>query len=239
MEQHTEILIVPDVHGRDFWLPALAYPGEIIFLGDYADPYPQEGISAGRAFENFQIILDFKKANPGNVTLLIGNHELHYYDSSYRSSRFSFEYYEKYHEILTSDSYRDFFQLCKQTGDCLFIHAGLLKGWYDLHFDEFKHLGDTLEEQINRFFEQNKEAFYEVSSLRGGLHDFGSPIWADIQEHQVEKEHYPPNLIQIIGHTQLMSKTYFSQGNIRLLDNRKLYLLKDQEIMDYKPGMNL
>ncbi len=43
------ILVVPDVHGRKFWETALDYPGEIIFLGDYTDPYPREGITMADA----------------------------------------------------------------------------------------------------------------------------------------------------------------------------------------------
>ena len=43
-----DCLIIPDVHGRDFWKDAAnRFPGNIVFLGDYLDPYPLEEI--GRA----------------------------------------------------------------------------------------------------------------------------------------------------------------------------------------------
>lgn len=48
-----DCLIIPDVHGRDFWKDAAnRFPGNIVFLGDYLDPYPLEGISPDEAFTN-------------------------------------------------------------------------------------------------------------------------------------------------------------------------------------------
>ena len=36
----TKILIIPDVHGRNFWKePCNNWKGKIVFLGDYHDPY--------------------------------------------------------------------------------------------------------------------------------------------------------------------------------------------------------
>lgn len=79
-----DCLIIPDVHGRDFWKDAAnRFPGNIVFLGDYLDPYPLEGISPDEAFTNFQEILSFKKANPDRVTLLLGNHDLQYFSKAY------------------------------------------------------------------------------------------------------------------------------------------------------------
>ncbi len=43
------MLIVPDIHGRDFWKePVRDALGKehILFLGNYLDPYESEGISA-------------------------------------------------------------------------------------------------------------------------------------------------------------------------------------------------
>ena len=50
----NDILIIPDVHGREFWKEAKDYPGKIVFLGDYLDPYTYyEGITTEQALENF------------------------------------------------------------------------------------------------------------------------------------------------------------------------------------------
>ncbi|MDE5880282.1 MAG: hypothetical protein K2H60_01000 [Muribaculaceae bacterium] len=41
-----DIIVIPDLHGRTFWKEAVEkYPdADTIFLGDYLDPYPNEGI---------------------------------------------------------------------------------------------------------------------------------------------------------------------------------------------------
>ncbi|MDR0546440.1 MAG: metallophosphoesterase [Dysgonamonadaceae bacterium] len=225
-----EILIIPDVHGRTFWEAALPYQGEIIFLGDYTDPYPAEGITQAKAYDVFSEIVKFKQENPDRVTLLIGNHELHYYNRNFQASRFSTEYYPKYHAILTGETTANLFQVCKQVDNYLFIHAGITKGWYDLHKNELPALGDNLETQINSLFLQNQEAFFEISGERGGWHLYGSPLWADVREYLYEQEPFNQDIIQIIGHTQIRTTEPFVAKNIRLVDNRQLHLLKNGEL---------
>lgn len=229
----NNILIVPDVHGRTFWEAARNFKGDIIFLGDYTDPYPQEKITVKQAYDNFLRIIDFKKNNSERVTLLIGNHELHYFDDSYLCARFSSSYYKKYRRILTGKDTDYLFQLCKQVGNYFFIHAGILKEWYDRHFPNFANLGITLEEQLNCYFRINKRAFSETSALRGGFDTSGSPIWADIREYMGEKEHFSNQIEQIVGHTLIENDKPYIHDNIILLDNMKVYLLKDDEIEAY------
>ena len=59
MEKDIKLLIVPDVHGRDFWREPVMdnLDKEIVFLGDYLDPYPSEGVTKTRAIEVFDEIL--------------------------------------------------------------------------------------------------------------------------------------------------------------------------------------
>ena len=231
----NDILIVPDIHGRDFWFPALDYQGEIIFLGDYTDPYPQENFTEEDAYQGLLKIVQFKQQHPDRVTLLIGNHELHYYNTQFQAGRFSKEYYPKYNEILTGDETKELFQICKQVDNYLFIHAGLTKGWYDHHYKDFHELGATLEEQLNAVFFKKMHIFHEAAwKYRGGLDDAGSPLWADVYELVDETEHFDPQIIQIIGHTQLIKPEPMVKDNFYLLDNRQLYLLRDNVIEKYE-----
>ena len=71
------MIVIPDVHGRTFWKDAVKNKEneEIIFEGDYLDPYPNENIPPGNALENFKEIIEFKKQHPDNVILLVGNHK--------------------------------------------------------------------------------------------------------------------------------------------------------------------
>jgi len=227
-EPDNHIVVVPDIHGRNFWKKLLdrkpIYP--IIFLGDYTDPYPNEGVSEEECYKNFLDILDFKNKYPDDITLLIGNHELHYFDEAYKCTRFSWFYYEKYKRLLEVGLDNSIFQLCKQIGNYLFIHAGILKDWYDSHKGEFLKLGNTIEEQLNKYFIVNKGAFCEISYLRWGLHNSGSPIWADIREFTSEEKLFDDNIIQIVGHTQVRSEEPVIVKNVRVLDNRNIHILQ-------------
>jgi hypothetical protein len=230
-----EILIVPDVHGRNFWTPALDYQGEVIFLGDYVDPYPQDGLSDKDGYETLLKVVDFKQKNPSRVTLLIGNHELHYFDPNFSAGRYSREYAPKYKEVLTGEGTAALFQLCKQVDNYLFIHAGITADWYKRHRRDYEALGATLEEQMNNVFLQKKHIFHEAGmQYRGGLDDSGSPLWADYREYGDEPEPFDPNIIQIIGHTQILEDEPIFLKNIRLLDNRQLYILRGDTIEKYK-----
>lgn len=81
-----EVLIFPDIHGRQFWKEAIKqfpkdqYPDlKIIFLGDYLDPYVDyDGISKEEAFINFEEILEYINSD-SRIIPLIGNHDWHYF----------------------------------------------------------------------------------------------------------------------------------------------------------------
>ncbi|MDR2650751.1 MAG: hypothetical protein LBC68_00320 [Prevotellaceae bacterium] len=81
------------------------------------------------AFQGLMEIVDFKKQNSDRVTLLIGNHELHYYFHQYACYRFDPLYFVEYKAILTGKETADMFRVCKQIDNYLFIHAGITKGW--------------------------------------------------------------------------------------------------------------
>ena len=57
------ILIIAVIHGRNFWKKAVEENidkvEKIIFLGDYLDPYPWEGITRKDAIRNFEEIINF------------------------------------------------------------------------------------------------------------------------------------------------------------------------------------
>jgi hypothetical protein len=228
----NEILIVPDVHGRNFWKPALACPGQVIFLGDYADPYSHEGFTQEDAYNGLLKIIDFKRQNPDRVILLIGNHELHYFDKHFRASRFSYQYYERYHSILTGET-AQLFQVCKQIDNYLFIHAGITNGWYDKYKNILESLGNNLEAQLNRLFLEDKKAFFEISHYRGGSHPYGSPLWADIRELYYEQVPFNSEIIQLIGHTHISDDNPLIEKTFILTDNAQLYLLKNGKTEKY------
>lgn len=77
---NNDIIVIPDIHGRQFWRRAVElYPdADTIFLGDYHDPYPAEGITNEESLANLRELFDYVKSHD-NVHLLMGNHDLNYF----------------------------------------------------------------------------------------------------------------------------------------------------------------
>ena len=203
------MLIVPDIHGRTFWKDVMRSPEDIIFLGDYLDPYEEEGISADEALENFREILKFKKENPGRVTLLLGNHDLSYIYPWMECSRHN-DLKEKEIGDIFEDS-RELFKLSHTLdGRYVFSHAGFNPIWVRKHFGDMRILEVAEENQFS------PESLYEISGFRRGWDSAGSIVWADVREFRDEDF----GCYQIFGHTQLR-EPYWGE-NFACLDCRKI-----------------
>lgn len=134
---NIEALIIPDVHGRTFWKDALnkfpieQYPNlQIIFLGDYLDPYTgYEPITKEQAFENFKEILD---VDDERITLLIGNHDWHYF-VNLDTCRIDCAREKEIEQLFIKNISK--FRLHKviKLEGCkyLFTHAGITQKWLD------------------------------------------------------------------------------------------------------------
>ena len=214
----SKILIVPDVHGRAFWHRAMELVDQvdqIVFLGDYLDPYSHEGISFDLALEEFNKILEFKKEYPDLITLLVGNHDMHYIIKDFMDcSRRNMDMLDQLHKLYNSNL--DLFNLIHIEDDWLFSHAGVYKGWMDKY--EF-----TLEDlNLKTFLGSHWPALEDLSMYRGGYNFVGSCIWADIRE-SVKNELFP-GYKQVVGHTQLNDKPYITD-KIACVDVRRCFIL--------------
>lgn len=214
----SKILIVPDVHGRAFWHRALELVDQvdqIVFLGDYLDPYSHEGISFDLALEEFNKILEFKKEYPDLITLLVGNHDMHYIIEDFMDcSRRNTAMLDQLHKLYNSNL--DLFNLIHIEDDWLFSHAGVYKGWMDKY--EF-----TLEDlNFKTFLGSHWPALEDLSMYRGGYNFVGSCVWADIRE-SIKNELFP-GYKQVVGHTQLNDKPYI-KDNIACVDVRRCFIL--------------
>ena len=227
--------IVPDVHGRQFWKHVKDFDGEIIFLGDYIDPYSDEGITRKQAIDNFLEILDFASENK-NVTMLLGNHDATYmFSKNVCKSRCDYNNYQLLQEIYRE--HKDLFKMIKTeelNGEkMIFSHAGLHPWWlqtfkkYDECFLEnfnFKSLNEYL---------QNKDFVNAISAhhflFRGGDDKVGSPIWCDIREF-INTDLSNLNFKQYVGHTQLV-KDPMRWQSVYCLDTRNIYYLTEDNIL--------
>lgn len=241
------LLIIPDVHGRTFWKTAVTRYAELptIFLGDYLDPYTSiEGILPSDALFEFRNILQYKKENPDRVTLLLGNHDVHYFDQRINSSRKDWQNHDKIAELFAKNL--EFFQLAKlvDTGgkQFLFSHAGIIPGWMEHHFEgvdlsDIKGWTELLNGQLadlDQFKAFVTEALMDVSASRWGPAEYPSMVWADVEDHQLEKRRLS-KVYQIFGHTRqdyrpIIAKDYAN------LDCRKAFLLIEDGTIEPVPA---
>lgn len=244
MESHKDIqlLIIPDVHGRDFWKEALLDNPDVpaVFLGDYVDPYPNEGIDNMQALDNFQEILQTVKTRPGKTYMLLGNHDIAYLDSRIVCSRHNYFEEEIIHQKLV-ESEESFCMAYEQViagKRFLFTHAGVSVGWIAEHKELFGGLPinaglfNTMfwSDRLHHYF---MDALSDVSAARGGTSRYGSMIWADAQELMIPFQSIP-DVIQVFGHTQQKVQATVLKDRSYCLDwRRPFYIDCCGEIRDY------
>ena len=219
-----KFILVPDIHGCDFWKKALPFVDgceRVIFLGDYHDPYSHEGISKADSIQNFMDIIEFAKQHPDKVELLLGNHDLSYYNRgkgdnwSVGSDRFDWDnqstlrsLFRTNHELFRMAAYVE----CPEgIHKFLFSHAGVnpgwLKGWNLIKdYNPTETPAEAVFIHIDNLFQAADEKFIEslgdVSHYRGGYTPYGSMVWADCDEFNTTPE---TPYIQVFGHTQQLN----------------------------------
>lgn len=200
----SKVLILPDIHGRGFWkTPCKNWEGQIVFLGDYHDPYgewmprePKHKQSRQNLAELVKFIEKRREEHPYSVICLWGNH-----DESYRNGfckcRFDDEYADEVYELLKRLKPQIYFELWdadeEPTNKFLFSHAGITKDWIKWH-------NLTLEDLFQDFI-SGKDCKYldEVPYSRGGYSQCGSCIWNSLEDYATEI--HLPEYYQIFGHT--------------------------------------
>lgn len=198
-----KILVIPDLHGKDCWKNAVNNLefDKVVFLGDYVDSWSVEDVPT---VENLADIIQYKKSNPDNVTLILGNHDIQYmFFPEYRCSGFRASYAHQLSQIFRDN--KQLFLNAYEVNNYLFTHAGISKKWYKKYEKRFKSFGEqfgfkTISDIINGIG-QTSEAWmlYEVGEDRGGLRgDNGGLNWADMNETM---EGIIPGFHQVVGHT--------------------------------------
>lgn len=221
-----DTILIPDIHGRKFWGEAIPYINEgvrTIFMGDYLDPYPHEGISKRDAIENFKEILSYKD-NP-NVEFLLGNHDCGYkYSFFICNCRTDHHNVREIQELFWNNS--DIFKLCTTVGEnCIVSHAGIHNKWYKLIGGNETDTPQEVVETTNKLlrnYTNLKILLSYISSYRGGDDETSSVVWADIHEWIEDNEAtFLPR--QIVAHT-MQYKAELTENGWKYSPSKPLHL---------------
>ena len=248
------ILVIPDVHGETFWKePVLKYLDQVdrvIFLGDYLDPYSDEGkdYTPQGIFDNLMDIIDLKREHMDKVVLLKGNHDQHYASEMFRAlacgSRCDTINWSLYNAVFVRN--QDLFKLAhlEDVGGIpyLFSHAGLTLNWINKVNSDLWKLADNkisiadpvIVDRVNALdeSEQGQELLCIVGRSRNLIGPkSGSVLWADIEEHAIPdapKAYGLNKVFQVVGHSRLndeYDKVEFD--NLVLIDSQQCFMIDE------------
>lgn len=255
MNTEKSILVVPDVHGRTFWKePVGKYidiVDRVVFLGDYLDPYRDEGIAytPDGIYRNMMEIIELKLHNPEKVVLLKGNHDQHY--SSVRfcelagGSRRDKLNWEKYHR--TFNEYKDLFKIAHletvKGTNYLFTHAGITEYWmnkvntqvWKMNDNEVSVAHQDIIDRINmldtKLEGQNMLAVVGRSRSWYGGEKTGSVLWADIDDHpeKAPKAYGLDHVFQVFGHSRMdgSQTDMIEHEHFAMIDSQKCFLIAE------------
>ena len=249
-----KILVIPDIHGETFWKePVQKYIDQvdrIVFLGDYLDPYPEEGkdYSPQGLFDNLMDIIDLKRTNMDKVVLLKGNHDQHYASEIFRDmacgSRCDTINWSLYNSVFVRN--RDLFRLAHLEEingiPYIFSHAGLTLNWINKVNSKLWKLADnkvslTDPDIITRINALDDDGEGQKMLAIVGKFRFilgaksGSVLWADIEEHAIPdtpKAYGLNQVFQVFGHTRL-EEDMIEFDNLVMIDSQQCFMI-DEDI---------
>lgn len=222
------MLVISDIHARNFYKSVLENTTDkIIFLGDYEDPYPHEGIAPEKSIDVMMEIFSFAQDNPDRVILLLGNHSYPYYKKFRGESRYDWKNAKILEQIY--DEFRDLFKIAywDEETQTMFTHAGINKKWWDSLELPIDWTPKQIQDYLNNLLlmgDGEYNSLYEISRYRGGWNWNGSCIWADVHEHLALKQDECVPFKQIFGHSQLeKTGNFIHQNNWWMCDSRAIF----------------
>ena len=206
-----KLVAIGDIHGRDLWKQIVAQEQdaeEFVFVGDYFDSFTIKG---QEQINNFLDIIEFKNQSKAKVTLLIGNHDYHYYPGIEDTGTSGYQTVMAPSIKHVVGDNKQHLQLAYQSGEFVFSHAGLSSIWLDDIVEDWNV--DSVVDRINellyyqpgliayRSFKMINET--EWYSARGyGDETFQGPIWIRPKSLMVaNRDTLRKQIIQVVGHT--------------------------------------
>jgi hydrogenase maturation factor len=205
-----KLVAIGDIHGRDIWKQIIAKEqdaDEFVFVGDYFDSFTIKGPDQ---INNFLDIIEFKKQSKVPVTLLIGNHDYHYYPGIDDSGTSGYQTLLAPSIKHVVGDNKQYLQAAYQVGEFVFTHAGLSSEWLDDSIEGWNV--DNVVEKVNELFQYqpNKIAYRsykqvgdQVYGAQGyGNETFQGPLWIRPSAlMNANKKTLRKKIIQVVGHT--------------------------------------
>lgn len=224
--KNMKIVGIGDLHGNPIWKKIVEKEQDadlVIFVADYFDSVlDKEKNSVYSLLEqlhNFNEILEFKKANPTRVILLIGNHDHRYFPGTRDDGMSGFQGEAAAVDIgYILNKNRDYLQMAYAYDDILFTHAGVSKIWVEKIIEELserfkiprpEYTASELSDFVNDMWENLPRLFVYLAGTHGLDYDFDgcgdsrwqTPIWIRPKFLMKANKDIKKNLIQIVGHT--------------------------------------
>lgn len=193
-------VVIGDLHGRTVWQRIVSeHPDAIVvFMGDYCDPYPDEGISQEQVVSNLEAVVQLKIEQPRRVVLLTGNHDLPYLvDNVPCCTR-----HDPFADSVLKPIFRShaaLFQMAYEYSTLLFTHAGVVSDWFYECFGGDPRQGIAAQFNDPAAYGLKVETLYAVGRLRGGAAPSGGILWADLRELEKPLE----RRVQVVGHNRV------------------------------------
>jgi hypothetical protein len=206
-----KLVAIGDIHGRDIWKQIVAKEhdaDEFVFVGDYFDSFTVKG---PEQINNFLDIIEFKNQSTAKVTLLIGNHDYHYYPGIEETGTSGYQTLMAPSIKHVVGDNKQYLQAAYQSGEFVFSHAGFSSVWLDDIVEgwDVSNMVDKVNELLQyqpglityRSFKMINET--EWIGARGyGDESFQGPMW--IRPKSLMKANYDTlrnQVIQVVGHT--------------------------------------
>lgn len=225
------VIALGDTHGRNNWKAIaekeLATCDKFVFIGDYFDSHDEKS-SGDKQIENFNEILELKKANPDKVVLLTGNHDYHYIRGIGETySGYQAGYALQIGEIV-EQAIRDGLMQMAFTADGFFYsHAGLTKTWTSMLMRNISdgttnninpEIDDVFIQVLNDYLVYQPKVFMFNTGINGSMTGDDvtqGPIWVrpySLSKDKVEGWWY------VVGHTTSRRLSIVDDHQIILID---------------------
>jgi hypothetical protein len=205
-----KLVAIGDIHGRDIWKQIVAKEhdaDEFVFVGDYFDSFTIKGPDQ---INNFLDIIEFKKQSKVPITLLIGNHDYHYYPGIDETGTSGYQTLLAPSIKHVVGDNKQHLQAAYQSGEFVFTHAGLSSEWLDDSIEGWNV--DNVVEKVNELFQYQpgkiayrsyKQVGDQVYGTQGyGNEAFQGPIWIrPAALMTANKKTLRKKIIQVVGHT--------------------------------------